>query len=479
MMPVYLCKPEKKSSKKSSRQTDTDVINVSLDEQEEKPASVPQPIQEISRPKNEKINHSSPALCGTDFGHTGSEYASTRTTIDAGRGRLTINNNEDDDIMHGKVIDEGSADIGSVYLAKNDNRVRNNGLPMRSHNTEVTEKLFKQDDLLASNLIMNEFDQTCNTVGRNTQLDQDVKNIEHKTDDTEGLANQRNGTSHVSRSGQGNQTILTDSNILFLDNNDFDDLDDFILSLQQQDQVSLIEKSCKKEEKKKNALSGKTTKGYYRSQMSPETKESLLVSVLEKSLASDDYPHNEDEADLIQEALISSSKNIEFQNHKKRNNMHEEPDEVFAPRLTEALMTTVSGNLTDKSRLKFHEDTRFTAHSTPDSSTRDSEVQSSSPRRRDIDNKRKSYAEKFKLAMTEMKSSFAFAAVAFTYMFTWLPVAYMTFMVIIGQPHKVPSSLAHVNIWTIAINGFIDPLIYALLLRDFRKTLKKLIKRYC
>lgn len=77
----------------------------------------------------------------------------------------------------------------------------------------------------------------------------------------------------------------------------------------------------------------------------------------------------------------------------------------------------------------------------------------------------------------EIKASTAFAGVAFTYMFTWIPVIYMTTMDAISKSHMIPQTIDKVNIWTIAINAAIDPLFYALILRNFRKVIKKNFKK--
>ena len=77
----------------------------------------------------------------------------------------------------------------------------------------------------------------------------------------------------------------------------------------------------------------------------------------------------------------------------------------------------------------------------------------------------------------EIKASTAFALVAFTYMFTWIPVIYMTFMDAIDKHHLVPNTIDKVNAWTIAINAAVDPLFYALILRNFRKTIKRQFRR--
>ena len=102
---------------------------------------------------------------------------------------------------------------------------------------------------------------------------------------------------------------------------------------------------------------------------------------------------------------------------------------------------------------------------------RSSSAQSSASRRRTRSVRRRHVFD-------EIKASTAFAAVACTYMFTWIPVIYMTFMEVIGKLELVPlETITTVNIWTIAINAAIDPLFYALILRNFRKTIKRHFKR--
>ena len=85
--------------------------------------------------------------------------------------------------------------------------------------------------------------------------------------------------------------------------------------------------------------------------------------------------------------------------------------------------------------------------------------------------------------MKELQASVAFGIITFTYMFTWLPVVVMTFNVVIERPELTPPSLAVFSIFTIAINALSDPLLYGLLLRTFRKTIKtrirRLILRFC
>ena len=77
----------------------------------------------------------------------------------------------------------------------------------------------------------------------------------------------------------------------------------------------------------------------------------------------------------------------------------------------------------------------------------------------------------------EIRASSAFAAVAFTYMFTWIPVIYMTFMEAIDRIDLIPFVIDHVNLWTIAMNATIDPLFYALILRNFRKVIKRKFRK--
>ena len=83
-----------------------------------------------------------------------------------------------------------------------------------------------------------------------------------------------------------------------------------------------------------------------------------------------------------------------------------------------------------------------------------------------------------KQMLSEIKASFAFAMVALTYMFTWLPVAYMTFAIVIEKEHElIPEFLALASIYTIGLNAMIDPLLYGLFLKDFRRTIKRIIMR--
>ena len=91
---------------------------------------------------------------------------------------------------------------------------------------------------------------------------------------------------------------------------------------------------------------------------------------------------------------------------------------------------------------------------------------------------RRNRQAKLRAILDEVRASTAFAAVAFTYMFTWIPVIYMTFMEAIGQMNRVPvKAISDMNIWTIALNAALDPIFYALILRNFRKVIKKQFKK--
>ena len=79
--------------------------------------------------------------------------------------------------------------------------------------------------------------------------------------------------------------------------------------------------------------------------------------------------------------------------------------------------------------------------------------------------------------LRELKSSFAFAIVVFTYMFTWLPVVHMTLMDVIDRQDLISPSLMVISIFTIGLNALVDPLVYGLLLRDFRSVLKNIYRK--
>lgn len=91
--------------------------------------------------------------------------------------------------------------------------------------------------------------------------------------------------------------------------------------------------------------------------------------------------------------------------------------------------------------------------------------------------RRKSSTSKTKIKMAELKASFAFAIVAFTYMFTWLPVVVMTTLEALDKQELTPPSLVVFSIFAIALNALTDPFLYALLLPNFRTTLRKILRR--
>ena len=86
---------------------------------------------------------------------------------------------------------------------------------------------------------------------------------------------------------------------------------------------------------------------------------------------------------------------------------------------------------------------------------------------------------KTKQMLSELKASIAFAMVALTYMFTWLPVVYMTSLGVlqINKSELLPDFLIVASVYTIGLNSMIDPLLYGLLLKDFRRAIKRTIIR--
>ena len=84
---------------------------------------------------------------------------------------------------------------------------------------------------------------------------------------------------------------------------------------------------------------------------------------------------------------------------------------------------------------------------------------------------------KAKARLTELKASLAFAMVSLSYMFTWLPVVYMTFLEVIDRTDKIPVWLSTISIYTIAFSTMIDPLVYGLMLRDFRQAIKSTLRK--
>ncbi|XP_066922803.1 uncharacterized protein [Clytia hemisphaerica] len=85
--------------------------------------------------------------------------------------------------------------------------------------------------------------------------------------------------------------------------------------------------------------------------------------------------------------------------------------------------------------------------------------------------------KKAKAKLIELKASSAFAMVSLTYMFTWLPVVYMTFLEVIDQLHHIPTWMSTTSVYTIGFGAMMDPLLYGFLLRDFRKAINSTIKK--
>ena len=78
----------------------------------------------------------------------------------------------------------------------------------------------------------------------------------------------------------------------------------------------------------------------------------------------------------------------------------------------------------------------------------------------------------------EIKASLPFALTTLMYMFTWLPVIYLTTLDIINRLDLAPLILPKLSIFAIVLNTVTVPFIYGLLLPDFRFTLKRMfVKR--
>ena len=69
----------------------------------------------------------------------------------------------------------------------------------------------------------------------------------------------------------------------------------------------------------------------------------------------------------------------------------------------------------------------------------------------------------------ECKSALVFAIAAMTYMLSWFPVTYMTFLDVLERKDLEPTNLKHVSAVLIAINSLTDPIVYGLLLKSVRK----------
>ena len=89
---------------------------------------------------------------------------------------------------------------------------------------------------------------------------------------------------------------------------------------------------------------------------------------------------------------------------------------------------------------------------------------------------RKTSLSRLKKKMGELQASLAFALVAFTYMFTWLPVVGLTLMDVIGKGAETPPALIEFSIFAIAVNSLTDPILYALLLRNFKSTIRSICR---
>ena len=94
-----------------------------------------------------------------------------------------------------------------------------------------------------------------------------------------------------------------------------------------------------------------------------------------------------------------------------------------------------------------------------------------------MERKRQSSISKMKRKAYELKASLAFLIVALTYMFTWLPVIVLTFNEVLGRPVELPRGFIVMSLYAIALNALSDPFLYGLLLPNFRKTLKILLRR--
>ena len=69
----------------------------------------------------------------------------------------------------------------------------------------------------------------------------------------------------------------------------------------------------------------------------------------------------------------------------------------------------------------------------------------------------------------ESKSALVFAIAAMTYMLSWFPAIYMTFLDVLERKDLEPNNLKHVSAVLIAINSLTDPIVYGLLLKSVRK----------
>nr|XP_012566739.2 5-hydroxytryptamine receptor 1E [Hydra vulgaris]XP_047126173.1 5-hydroxytryptamine receptor 1E [Hydra vulgaris]XP_047126174.1 5-hydroxytryptamine receptor 1E [Hydra vulgaris] len=91
---------------------------------------------------------------------------------------------------------------------------------------------------------------------------------------------------------------------------------------------------------------------------------------------------------------------------------------------------------------------------------------------------RSSLFKQLKSKMSELKSATAFGIVALTYMMNWIPVIILTTLEAIGRLDLIPIGLEEFSIFIMAISTLVDPFIYALFLKNFRKKIKLIIRRF-
>ncbi|XP_065684856.1 trace amine-associated receptor 7d [Hydra vulgaris] len=91
--------------------------------------------------------------------------------------------------------------------------------------------------------------------------------------------------------------------------------------------------------------------------------------------------------------------------------------------------------------------------------------------------KKSSLLKHLKSKMSELKLATAFGIVALTYMVNWVPVIILSFMEAINRLDLIPTGLEEFSIFIMAFNTLIDALIYALFLKNFRKTIKLFLRQ--
>ena len=72
------------------------------------------------------------------------------------------------------------------------------------------------------------------------------------------------------------------------------------------------------------------------------------------------------------------------------------------------------------------------------------------------------------------KVTYVFITVTFTYIITWFPVIYMTFLEVIGRKDLEPKALKLASAFMIGVNSVVDPLVYGVCLKDVRKELSRI-----